>query len=99
MAAVITLVHGGGDAVADAVLLARAIRRIIREDFGWPFGYNLLLVRLAAPGILPPVLAAVAIATRPVSVVGNTPWLRRLLSPWWTTTSYSRPWPPTRGHP
>ena len=35
MAAVITLVHGGGGgAVADAVMLARAIRRIIREDFG-----------------------------------------------------------------
>src|SRR5215469_3227334 len=77
MAAVITLVHGGGDAVADAVLLARAIGRIIREDLGWPFGYNLLLVRLAAAGILPPALAAVAIATSSVTVVGNAPWLRR----------------------
>jgi hypothetical protein len=77
MAAVITLVHGGGGAVADAVMLARAIRRIIREDLGWPFGYNLLLVRLAAAGILLPVLAAVAIATSSVTVVGNAPWLRR----------------------
>src|SRR5262249_43490766 len=77
MAAVISLVHGGGGAVADAVMLARAIRRIIREDLGWPFGYNLLLVRLTAAGILLPVLAAVAIATRSVTVVGNAPWLRR----------------------
>ena len=49
MAAVITLVHGGG-AVADAVMLAHATRRIIREDLGWPFGYNLLLVRLSERG-------------------------------------------------
>src|SRR5215470_9120206 len=49
MAAVITLVHGGG-AVADAVMLAHATRQIIREDLGWPFGYNLLLVRLSERG-------------------------------------------------
>src|SRR5215469_5886673 len=41
MAAVITLVHGGGGAVADAVMLARATQRIIREDLGWPFGEDL----------------------------------------------------------
>src|SRR5215469_12346203 len=41
MAAVITLVHGGGGAVADAVMLARAVPRIIREDLGWPFGEDL----------------------------------------------------------
>ena len=46
-------------------------RRIIRQNLGWAFGYNLLLVALAASGILPPVLAAVAIATSSVTVVGN----------------------------
>jgi Cu+-exporting ATPase len=60
-AADITLVHGGVGAVADAVMLARATRRIIRQNLGWAFGCNLLLVTLAA-GILPPVLAAVAMA-------------------------------------
>src|SRR5215831_12360231 len=93
MAAVITLVHGGGGAVvdADAVMLARAIRRIIREDLGWPFGYNLLLVRLAAAGILLPVLAAVAIATSSVTVVGNAPWRRRFHA----TVSHARARQPT----
>jgi hypothetical protein len=43
-AADITLVHGGVGAVADAVLLARATRRIIRQNLGWAFGYNLVLV-------------------------------------------------------
>jgi Cu+-exporting ATPase len=76
-AADITLVHGGVGAVADAVMLARATRRIIRQNLGWAFGYNLLLVPLAAAGILPPVLAAVAMATSSVTVVGNALRLRR----------------------
>jgi Cu+-exporting ATPase len=76
-AADITLVHGGIGAVADAVLLARATRKIIRQNLAWAFGYNLVLVPLAATGILPPVLAAVAMATSSVTVVGNALRLRR----------------------
>jgi len=76
-AADITLVYGGVGAVADAVMLARATRRIIRQNLGWAFGYNLVLVPLAATGILPPVLAAVAMATSSVTVVGNALRLRR----------------------
>jgi Cu+-exporting ATPase len=76
-AADITLVHGGIGAVADAVMLARATRRIIRQNLGWAFGYNLILVPLAATGVLPPVLAAVAMATSSVTVVGNALRLRR----------------------
>jgi Cu+-exporting ATPase len=58
-------------------MLARATRKIIRQNLGWAFGYNLLLVPLAAAGILPPVLAAVAMATSSVTVVGNALRLRR----------------------
>jgi copper chaperone CopZ len=72
-AADITLVHGGVGALADAVTLARATRKIIRQNLGWAFGYNLLLVPLAAAGILPPVLAALAMAASSVTVVGNAP--------------------------
>ena len=80
-AADITLVHGGVGAVADAVMLARATRRIIRQNLGWAFGYNLVLVPLAATGILPPVLAAAAMAASSVTVVGNALRLRRFGSP------------------
>ena len=76
-AADITLVHGGVGAVADAVMLARATRKVIRQNLGWAFGYNLLLVPLAAAGILPPVLAALAMATSSVTVVANALRLRR----------------------
>jgi hypothetical protein len=54
-------------AVADAVSLAHATRRINRQDLGWAFGYNLLLVSLAAAGTLPPVRAALAMATSSVT--------------------------------
>jgi P-type Cu+ transporter len=91
-AADITLVHGGVGAVADAVMLARATRRIIRQNLGWAFGYNLLLVPLAATGILPPVLAAAAMAASSVTVVGNALRLRRFGS-----TSRHRDRPPRHG--
>ena len=91
-AADITLVHGGVGAVADAVMLARATRRIIRQNLGWAFGYNLLLVPLAAAGILPPVLAAAAMAASSVTVVGNALRLRRFGS-----TSRHRDRPPRHG--
>jgi hypothetical protein len=95
-AADITLVHGGVGAVADAVMLARATRRIIRQNLGWAFGYNLLLVPLAAAGILPPVLAAAAMAASSVTVVGNALRLRRFGS---TSRHRDRPPRPQPGHP
>ena len=63
--------------LVDAAQLARATRRIIRQNLGRAFGYNLLLVPLAAAGILPPVLAALAMATSSVTAVGNALRLRR----------------------
>ena len=78
-AADITLVHAGIGAVADVVMLARATRTIIRQNLGWAFGYNLILVPLAAAGVLPPVLAAMAASS--VTVVGNALRLRRSARP------------------
>ncbi len=72
----ITLVHGDIGAVADAIALSRATRRVIWQNLGWAFGYNLVLVPLAATGILPPMFAALAMATSSVSVVTNALRLR-----------------------
>jgi len=93
-AADITLVHGGVGAVADAVTLARATRKIIRQNLGWAFGYNLLLVPLAAAAILPPVLAAAAMAASSVTVVGNALRLRHF-----HTTSEHTPSPADQVRP
>ncbi len=68
----ITLVHGDVSAIADAISLSRATRRIIWQNLGWAFGYNLILVPLAAFGVLPPIYAALAMATSSVSVVLNS---------------------------
>ncbi len=72
-----TIVHGDVSAIADAIALSRATRRIIWQNLGWALGYNLLLVPLAAFGQVPPILAALAMATSSVSVVANSLRLRR----------------------
>jgi len=76
-AADITLVHGGVGAVADAVLLARATRRIIRQNLGWAFGYNLVAIPLAAAGVLSPAACGVTMALSSVGVLGNSLRLAR----------------------
>jgi P-type Cu+ transporter len=76
-AADITVVHGDVEAVAAAIALSRATLRIIRQNLAWAFGYNLLLVPLAAVNAVPPVGAALAMAFSSVSVVLNALRLRR----------------------
>lgn len=66
-----------------ALRLAKATRQIISENLAWAFGYNILLIPLAAGvlipiwGIgLPPTLAALVMAMSDVIVIGNSLRLR-----------------------
>ncbi|HAR03005.1 MAG TPA: hypothetical protein DCR54_00020 [Chloroflexi bacterium] len=84
-AASATLSSGSPSAVVALVDLARATTRTIRQNLAWAFGYNLLLVPLAAGLALPafgigldPVFAAAAMGLSSVSVVANSLRLRRL---------------------
>ncbi|MFJ7243515.1 heavy metal translocating P-type ATPase [Kitasatospora sp. NPDC098652] len=75
-AAGLTLVRGDIEAVVDAVRLARQTLATIRANLIWAFGYNLVLIPLAAVGLLNPVLAAVAMSLSSLLVVGNSLRLR-----------------------
>lgn len=62
--------------MVDAVLLARRTLATVRANLGWAFGYNLVLIPLAAVGLLNPMLAGLAMSVSSVLVVGNSLRLR-----------------------
>ncbi len=71
-----TLLHGDVTKIAEGFLIARATLRTIRQNLVWAFGYNVLMIPLAAAGALHPVVAGGAMALSSVSVMANSLRLR-----------------------
>jgi heavy metal translocating P-type ATPase len=79
----VVLMSGDLRNVAIAMALSRATMRNLRQNLGWAFGYNAVLIPLAAGLLWPafgvllsPMLAGFAMALSSVSVVGNALRLR-----------------------
>jgi Cu+-exporting ATPase len=97
-AADVVLVSGDLRGVQDALMVSRATMRNIRQNLGWAFGYNLVLVPVAAGVLYPfggpllsPVLAAGAMALSSVFVLSNALRLHRLKSSLDEGTEVSKP--------
>ena len=80
----ITLVRGDLHGIVDAILLSRATMSTIRRNLGWAFGYNILMLPLAAGALqstlgwsLTPMLASAAMSLSSVSVVVSSLLLRK----------------------
>jgi heavy metal translocating P-type ATPase len=75
-AASMTIARSDIAALVEALVVARATVRTIKQNLGWAFGYNVVAVPLAAAGLLAqlggPMLAAGAMAMSSVSVVLNS---------------------------
>ncbi|MEX0308101.1 MAG: heavy metal translocating P-type ATPase [Ruegeria sp.] len=81
----VVLMSGDLRGVANAVEISQRTMRNIRQNLGWAFGYNTLLIPVAAGVLYPlgghllsPALAAGAMALSSVFVVSNALRLRRI---------------------
>ena len=61
-----------------AFAIARRAMRIVRQNLAWAFGYNVLIIPLAAFGYVSPAVAAAGMAASSLLVVGNALRAKRL---------------------
>jgi Cu+-exporting ATPase len=88
-AADVTLMRGDLRGVVAAIELSRRTIRVIQQNLIWAFGYNIVLIPVAAGALYPlwgillsPILAGAAMAFSSVSVVTNSLRLKR-----WTAST------------
>jgi Cu+-exporting ATPase len=70
-AADIVLLQSNIEAIPEAIALAQAALRTIRQNLFWAFFYNAVAIPLAALGFLSPILCAAAMGLSDLVVIGN----------------------------
>ncbi|CAK0764528.1 Copper-exporting P-type ATPase [Azospirillaceae bacterium] len=76
-AAGVVLMRGEPLLVVTLVRLARATRRKILQNLVWAFGFNIVMIPMAALGQLDPALAALGMTISSLAVVGNALLLQK----------------------
>ena len=71
-----TIINSDPLAIVDAIRLAKATLRTIYGNLFWALAYNVVLVPVAASGLLNPMLSGLAMALSSLCVVGNSLRLR-----------------------
>lgn len=73
----IVLAKGSLQGVVQSINLSKATFRKIKQNLFWAFAYNVVAIPLAVAGVLPPVIAEIAMALSSITVVTNANLLRK----------------------
>lgn len=65
------LTHGGVAEIAHAIAAARRTRRVVRQNLGWAFFYNIVAIPLAATGLVTAWMAGIGMSASSLLVVAN----------------------------
>lgn len=68
----ITIIENDISIVYKAIVLTKKTKNNIWLNFMWTFGYNIIIIPLAAAGFIIPPVAAIAMALSDITVVGNS---------------------------